>query len=204
MSPARSLPGLPGAAAGGGGRGQTPAPRAPVPPSCGAGVAGDAPQKAYLQGISLVRGSGGSRGAHRTLHPPPGSEDDLGDPPCPLTMLAPRIPGRAAVPSSVLNLPSPGLEPDPDRQAGDALGDTRALAAEAEGKPGLTHPCARAPELGPAPGCGGREPAPPPSDLCPSPAPGCCRPGTPVAAPRVMATWLSAPPPARVQQLRRP
>lgn len=115
------------------------------------------------------------------------SENDLSDPPCPLTMLAPWIAGRAAVPSSVLNLSLPRLfrhAREPDRRAEDALGDTRRLAPETEGKPSLTHRAARAPAPSPAPGCGGREPAPPPSDLSPARARGCCGAGSPPLAAR--------------------
>lgn len=57
-------------------------------------------------------------------------------------MLAPWIAGRAAVPSSDSNLSLPRLfrhAREPDRRAEDALGDTRRLAPETEGKPSLTH-----------------------------------------------------------------
>lgn len=69
-------------------------------------------------------------------------------------MLAPRISGRAAVPYSVPNL-SPrtlfGQAREPDRRAEDALGDSLALAPEAEGKPGLTHPPGASPRTQPGP-----------------------------------------------------
>lgn len=127
-------------------------------------------------------------------------------------MLAPWIPGRVAVPSSVSNLSLPrlfGNAREPDRRAEDALGDTRRLAPETEGKPGLTHPRGASPAPSPAPGCGGREPAPPPSDLSPARAPGCCGAGSPPLAARgaaaipVRARSLAASL-AHVQQLRRP
>lgn len=135
-----------------------------------------------------MRGSRGHRGAHNILPPPgPGrvSENDLSDPPCPFTMLAPWIPRRVAVPSSVSNLSLPrlfGNAREPDRRAEDALGDTRRLAPETEGKPGLTHSRGASPAPSPAPGCGGREPAPPPSDLSPARARGCCGAGSPPLA----------------------
>lgn len=69
-------------------------------------------------------------------------------------MLAPRIPGRAAVFSSVSNLSPPrlfGRAREPDRRAEDALGDTGLLAPETEGKPGLTHPRRASPRARPSP-----------------------------------------------------
>lgn len=82
------------------------------------------------------------------------SENDLGDPPCPLTMLEPWTPGRAAVPSSVSNLSLLklfGHAREPDQRAKDALGDTRRLAPETEGKPGLTHSRGASPSAQPGP-----------------------------------------------------
>lgn len=180
-SPACRLWGLLRAGAGGGGRGQTPAPRAPAPPSCGAGTG------AMLHGKRIYR-SASCAGAEDTgartasCHPRPVSENDLSDPPCPLTMLAPWIPGRAAVPSSVSNLSFPrlfGHAREPDRRAEDALGDTRRLAPETEGKPDLTHSRGASPSAQPGPRMWGAGTAPPPSDLSPARARGCCGAGLP-------------------------
>lgn len=69
-------------------------------------------------------------------------------------MLAPWIPGHAVVPSSVSNLSPPrlfGWTREPDQWAEDALGDTRLLAPETEGKPGLTHPHRASPRARPGP-----------------------------------------------------
>lgn len=152
-SPASRLWGLLRAGAGGGGRGQTPAPRAPAPPNCGAGT------RAMLHGKRIYR-SASCAGAEDTgestasCHPRRVSENDLSDPPCPLTMLAPWIPGRAAVPSSVSNLSLPrlfGHAREPDRRAENTLGDTRRLAPETEGKPGLTHSRGASPSAQPGP-----------------------------------------------------
>lgn len=200
-SPACRLWGPLRAGAGGGGRGQTPAPRAPAPPSCGART------RAMLHGKRIYR-SASCAGAEDTeariasCHPRRVSENDLSDPPCPLTMLAPWIPGRAAILSSVSNLSLPrlfGHAREPDRRAEDALGDTRRLAPETEGKPGLTHSRGASPSAQPGPRMWGAGTGTASSDLSPARVRGCCGAGSPP-----LAEHCAAATPVRARSLARP
>ncbi|XP_037056738.1 uncharacterized protein LOC114683047 [Peromyscus leucopus] len=153
-----------------------------------------------LRGTLMYRsascaGAEGTGARTASCHPPPGSDNDLGDPPCPLTMLAPRISGRAAVPSSVSNL-SPrrlfGQAREPDRRAEEALGDTLLLAPEAEGKPGLTHPRGASPRARSGPRMWGADTDAAPERPEPRPGSGVQRGDPPV--PRSLACSRSADP----------
>lgn len=139
------------------------------------------------------------------------SENDLSDSPYPLTMLAPWILGRAAVPSSVSNLLLPrlfGNAREPDRRAEDALGDTGRLAPETEGKPGLTHSRGASPSAQPGPRMWGAGTGTAPERPEPRPGSRVLRGWVPTAS----RAWCSghlrvrslARSLAHVQQLRRP
>ncbi|XP_057583713.1 skin secretory protein xP2-like [Hippopotamus amphibius kiboko] len=66
-----------------------------------------------------------------------------------------------------------GRAPEPDWRGWDAFGSARRPAAQAEGKPGLTHPRAAGSPPGPGPRMWGAGTGPPPPTACqPEPRPG--------------------------------